>query len=76
MDWIWTNDSSLRVSLGPIREDDNGTKCWLLRVTGTVSQPSYLFSILRFSAMIMLSLQIQKNLIDIISFSNKSRMVL
>ena len=37
-DWISTYDSSSLVSLGPIRENDNRTKWWLLRVTGRVSQ--------------------------------------
>ena len=76
MDWISTYDLSSLVSLGPIREDDNGTKWWLLRVIGTVSPPSYHFLISRFSTLTMLSLQIPKNLIDIISFWHKSRMAL
>ena len=67
--WI----SSL-VSLWPILEDDNGTKWWLLRVPCTVSPPSCHFS--RFSTLIMLSLQIPKNFIDIISFSCKSNLAL
>ena len=65
MDWISTYDSSLLVSLGPFLEDDNGsTWCdmvWLLCVTGTVSPPSYHFSISRFSTLIMVSLQLPKN---------------
>ena len=32
MDWISTYDSSSLVSLGPIHEDDNGTKWWLLHL--------------------------------------------
>ena len=76
MDWISTYDSSSLVSLGPICEDDNGTKWWLLRVTGTVSPPSYHFSTSRFSTLITLSLQIPKNLFNIILFSHKSRMTL
>ena len=76
MDWISTYDLSSLVSLGPIPEDDNATKWWLLRVTGAVSQSSYHFLISRFSTLIMLFLEIQKNLIDNISFSHKSRMIL
>ena len=55
-------DASWLVSLGPIREDDNGTKWWLLCVTGTVSPPSYHFSMSKVSTLIMLSLQIPKKL--------------
>ena len=55
-------DASWLVSLGPIREDDNGTKWWLLCVTGTVSPPSYHFSISKFSTLIMLSLELPKKL--------------
>ena len=76
MDWISTYDSSSLISLEPIREDDNETKWWLLRVIGTISTPSYHFSISKFSTLIMLSLQIPKNVIDIISLSHKSRMAL
>ena len=70
MDWISTYDSSSRVSLGTIREDDNRTKWWLLCVTDTMYSFSFHFSISRFSTLIMLSLQIPKNLIDIISLSH------
>ena len=76
MDWIPIYDSSSLDSLELICGDDNGTKWWILRVTGTVSPPSYHFSISRFSTLIILSIQIPKNLIDIISFSHKSRMAL
>ena len=75
MDWISTYDSSSLVRLGPICEDDNGTKWWLLRVTGTVSPPSYHFSISNFQHWLC-SLQIPKNLIHIILFSHKSRLAL
>ena len=51
MDWISTYDSSSLVSLGPICEDDNGTKWWLLYVTGTVTPLSYHFSVSRFSTL-------------------------
>ena len=36
MDSISPYDSSSLVSLGPVREDDNGIKWCLLHVTGTV----------------------------------------
>ena len=75
MDWISTYDSSSLVRLGPICEDDNGTKWWLLRVTGTVSPPSYHFSISNFQHWLCF-LQIPKNLIHIILFSHKSRLAL
>ena len=76
MDWILTYDSSLLVRGLPIDGDDNGTKWRLLCVTGTVSPPSHHFSISRFSLLIMLSSQIPKNLIDIISFSHNFRIIL
>ena len=69
MDEISTYYSSSLVNLGPFLEDDNGTKSWVLHVTGTVSPLSYHFSIL-------LSSQISRNLIDIMSFSHKSGMAL
>ena len=75
MDRISTYDSSSLVSLGLIRNDDNGTKCWLHCVTDTVSPPSYRFLNSRFLTLIMLSIHIPKNLIDIISFSHKSRVL-
>ena len=59
MDWISTYDSSSLVSLGPISQDDNGTKRWLLRITGTVFPPSYHFSISIWT-LIILSFQIPK----------------
>ena len=43
MDLTSTYDSSWLVSLGQIREDDNGTKWSLFRATGTKSPPSYHF---------------------------------
>ena len=64
MDWIPTYVSSLLVSLGPICEDDNGTKWWELHVTGTASRPSYHFSVSGLSTLNMLFLQIPKNLIN------------
>ena len=76
MDWILTHDSSLLASLGIIREGGNEFKWWILRVTGTVAQCWYHFSISRFSTLILLSLQIPKNLIDFISFLLKSMMAL
>ena len=45
-------------------------------MTGTVSPPPYHISISRFSTLIMLPVQIPRNLTDIISFSHKSRMAL
>ena len=75
MDRISTYDSSSLVSSGLIRNDDNGTKWWLHCVTDTVSPPSYRFLNSRFSTLIMLSLHIPKNVIDIISFSHKSRIL-
>ena len=56
--WISTYDSSSLVRLWPTLEDNNVTKWWPLRVPGTVSQPSYHFSI--FSALINLSFKFQK----------------
>ena len=60
MDWTSINNSSFLVSLWIIHKDDNGLEWWLLRLTGTVSPPSYHFSTSWFSTLISSPYKFQK----------------